>query len=48
MKKIALKIGGMHCASCAINIERALGEAKGIGSASVNYALAEATVEYDE
>ncbi|OGM00423.1 copper-translocating P-type ATPase [Candidatus Uhrbacteria bacterium RIFOXYC2_FULL_47_19] len=48
MKKTTLKIGGMHCASCAINIERSLGEAKGIDSASVNYALAEATIEYDE
>jgi len=47
MKK-TFKIGGMHCASCAINIEHSLGEAKGVGSANVNYALAEATVEYDE
>ncbi|MFH2063203.1 MAG: heavy metal translocating P-type ATPase [bacterium] len=48
MKKISFSIGGMHCASCAVNIERSLAEAPGVGAANVNYALAEASVEYDD
>jgi Cu+-exporting ATPase len=47
MKKITLKIVGMHCASCAVNIERALKKKKGIQEASVNFASEKARVEYD-
>jgi len=46
-KKISLDIGGMHCASCAINIERALNKAEGVRKAVVNFATEKATVEYD-
>ncbi|MBU4315298.1 cation transporter, partial [Patescibacteria group bacterium] len=48
MKKITIKIQGMHCASCAANITHALEKGNGIISANVNYALEEAMVEYDE
>lgn len=48
MKKISFPISGMHCASCAVNIQRKLGKTKGVTSASVNYANEQATVEYDE
>ncbi len=48
MKKIQFGIEGMHCASCAVKIEKALGEIPGMKSANVNYALAEAQVEFDE
>lgn len=48
MKKTTFPIKGMHCASCAVNIERDLSQASGVHGASVNYALAKATVEFDE
>jgi copper chaperone CopZ len=38
----------MHCASCALNIERALEDTPGINTANVNYALIEAAVDYDD
>jgi len=46
--KETLKIQGMHCASCAINIEKTLNKKLGIAKASVNYAGESAQVEYDE
>lgn len=46
-KKIFLDIGGMHCASCAINIEKALNKAEGVRKAVVNFATEKAMVEYD-
>jgi Cu2+-exporting ATPase len=38
---------GMGCAGCAGRVEKALNSRKGVLSASVNYAAAVATVEYD-
>ncbi|MEW6721760.1 MAG: copper-translocating P-type ATPase [Candidatus Micrarchaeota archaeon] len=46
--KITIPVSGMHCASCAMNIERRLKKLDGVGSANVNYATSRATVEYDE
>jgi len=46
MVKSELKIGGMHCASCAANIEKSLGKIKGIKSASVNFAAETAHIEH--
>jgi Cu+-exporting ATPase len=46
--KVDLPVIGMHCASCAANVERALGQrVPGVSSASVNLATETATVEYD-
>ncbi len=45
--EITLKIGGMHCASCASNIEKALLKTKGITSASVSFPLEQAKITYD-
>ena len=42
-----LKIGGMHCASCAINIEKNLNKTNGVVKANVNFANEKAYVEYD-
>jgi copper chaperone CopZ len=44
---ITLKIAGMHCTSCAINIDGELEELPGVFSATTKYAQAETTVEYD-
>ena len=35
MKKLKLSISGMHCGSCAGNIERAVSKVKGVKSVSV-------------
>ncbi|MFC1726992.1 heavy metal translocating P-type ATPase [Patescibacteria group bacterium] len=46
-KKIILKIQGMHCASCALNIEKILTDKEGIISAKVNFASEKLYLEYD-
>ena len=48
MKKITIPISGMHCASCAINIERKLKKLDGVSNVNVNFATNKATVEYSE
>jgi Cu+-exporting ATPase len=48
-KKVILKITGMHCTSCAMNIDGDLEDmVKGIKSSNTNYAKAETEVEFDE
>ncbi|MBI5065179.1 heavy metal translocating P-type ATPase [Candidatus Woesearchaeota archaeon] len=42
-----LSIGGMHCQSCATNIEKQLGKLQGVKKANVNYASQKATIIYD-
>ena len=46
-EKIILNISGMHCASCAGNIEGALKKTAGVKSAQVNFALEKAEIEFD-
>ncbi|KKR28259.1 MAG: Heavy metal translocating P-type ATPase [candidate division CPR2 bacterium GW2011_GWD1_39_7] len=46
-KKEQLIIKGMHCASCAINVEKALLKSEGVTEASVNLASEKASVLYD-
>ena len=48
MKKQTLSISGMHCASCAANIEKGLRSLDGVRKANVNFASQKAFVEYDE
>lgn len=47
IQKIILSISGMHCASCAVNIESALKKTQGIISAQVNFALEKAYIEFE-
>ena len=47
MERIILNISGMHCASCAGNIEGALKNAAGVQGARVNFALEKAEIEFD-
>lgn len=42
-----ISIGGMHCATCALNIEETLKELPGIKVANVSFASEKATVRYD-
>lgn len=47
MEKAELSISGMHCASCAVLLNRALSKTDGVKSANVNYAAGKALVEFD-
>lgn len=44
---VTLSLEGMSCASCAANIERILNKTSGVISASVNFPLEKAVVEFD-
>ena len=46
-ERVNLPLTGMTCAACARRIERGLANAEGVRAASVNFATARATVEYD-
>jgi len=48
-KAVPVKVGitGMHCASCAANIEKKLKTTEGVVEASVNFATEAALVQYD-
>ncbi len=47
-QKTVLKIFGMHCASCAFNIESILKKEAGIKSANINFASEKLYLEFDE
>jgi len=46
-KVSTLNIAGMHCASCALLIQKSLEKVNGVENASVNYASAKATIKFD-
>lgn len=46
-EKIILKIKGMHCISCAINIDGELEDLDGIVRSVTSYAKSQTAVEYD-
>ena len=46
-EKIILKIQGMHCAHCALTIEKILSKQKGVVSANVNFTLGHCVIEYE-
>lgn len=46
--KKRLKIEGMHCASCAINIDFSLEDLEGVRASKTNYAKQETEVEFEE
>lgn len=48
MKTITFDIQGMHCASCAIKNEHGLKQLRGVKNAVVNFATAQARVDYDD
>lgn len=43
-----LRIDGMHCVSCSMNIDGALEDLDGVLEAKTNYAKAETRVVFDE
>lgn len=48
MKKVKLTIQGMHCASCASNVERSLKRIDGVKECSVNVLTKKGMVECEE
>lgn len=48
MQTTKFNITDMHCASCSVRNENSLKKLDGVKSASVNYAMRSATVEFDE
>ncbi|MFQ6114684.1 MAG: heavy metal translocating P-type ATPase, partial [bacterium] len=46
-QKITLRIGGMHCAACVGNVERALADTDGVLDVKVNLAAEKAMVIFD-
>jgi len=45
--QITIPVGGMHCPSCALNIEKSLLCVSGVTDANVNFMREEVTVQYD-
>ena len=45
--RVDLPITGMTCAACAARVEKVLNRTQGVRQAAVNFATAEARVEYD-
>jgi P-type Cu+ transporter len=48
MKKIKLQIEGMHCVSCAMNIDFDLEDLDGVKSSKTSYAKQNTEIEFDE
>ena len=48
MEKVTVPIKGMHCASCALVIEKTLAKAEGVKEVKVNYGTEKASIEYDK
>ena len=43
---VDLPIEGMSCASCAMKVERTLGDVEGVTAATVNFATGRAAVDF--
>ncbi len=48
MKKVTLKLSGMHCVSCSMNIDSELEDLTGIISVNTSYPRSETNITYDE
>jgi len=48
MTKKKFKITGMHCTSCAMNIDGELEDTEGVKEAKTNYAKQQTEVEFDQ
>lgn len=48
MTKLRFKIDGMHCVSCAMNIDGELEDTDGIKESNTNYAKQVTEVEFDD
>ncbi len=46
-QQIILKLSGLHCVSCAVNIDLTLEDLPGVISSKTNYAKMISTITYD-
>jgi len=46
LKRLELRVEGMHCASCVAAVERSISKLPGVGSATVNLATERVAVDY--
>lgn len=46
-KSITLKLDGLHCTSCSLNIDGSLEELKGVISSKTSYAKQETNITFD-
>lgn len=46
-KTITLKLSGLHCSSCSMNIDGELEELKGVISSNTSYATQVSVITYD-
>ncbi|MGE5532585.1 MAG: copper ion binding protein, partial [Bacteroidota bacterium] len=46
-ESVRLQLGGLHCAACVANVERALRRVEGVSDAAVNLAAETASVSFD-
>ena len=44
---VKIKIDGMHCTSCSMNVDGEMEDLDGVYSSSTSYAKQESTVEFD-
>lgn len=47
-EKIRLKVDGMHCTSCSMNIDGELEDTAGVSSATTSYATGVTEIEFDK
>ena len=47
LETVTLKLSGLHCTSCAVNIDFSLEDLPGVTNSSTNYAKSEATITFD-
>ncbi|HBC44855.1 TPA: hypothetical protein DCZ81_01685 [Candidatus Collierbacteria bacterium] len=47
LKTVTLKLSGLHCTSCATNIDLTLEDTPGISSSDTNYQKSEAKITFD-
>ena len=47
IKEIELQVTGMHCATCAISVEKGLSSTPGVSESKVNLATGKARISYD-
>lgn len=48
MKKLDIKIGGMNCANCALNIEKSVKSLEGVKKSNVNFATEKGHFEFSD
>ena len=46
-RRITLTLSGMHCTSCAVNIDLTLEDLPGVANSKTNYARSRATIDFE-